>query len=245
VPSWRFGSSLGVDPVCRRKVCTFDCAYCQLGRTTEKTAERREFISPRRLEEDLRAALGKRSPDIVTFSGTGEPTLASNLGELARVAKSLTGLPVAILTNSSLLPDAGVREDLMAFDVVSAKIDAATQRTFERVNQPLPGITLSSVLDGLREFREAFRGKLYVQSMFIAENKGEARGIAAVCKGISPQKVHLDTPFRPALTPPLGREEMAVVAAEFSGLNAVNVYDVRPPKAVPIDETETSLRRPG
>ncbi len=244
VPSWRLGASLGIDPICERNVCSFDCVYCQLGRTTEKTAERREFISTQQLENDLRDALGRCSPDIVTFSGTGEPTLASNLGELVRVAKSLTDLPIAILTNSSLLSQERVREGLAGFDMVSAKLDAATPEVFERVNKPLSGITFDSVLDGLRDFRKMFSGEFYIQSMFVDGNKGEADGIAAISRKLAPHKVHLDTPFRPSSIPPLGEGEMAGIKAAFAGLNAISIYDVKAPNTVPIDDVETRMRRP-
>ncbi len=245
VPSWRLGASLGVDPICKRKVCSFDCVYCQLGRTTDKTAERRAFIRAPQLKKDLSKALGECEPEVVTFSGTGEPTLASNLGELVGIVRKATSIPVAILTNSSLVADEGVRNDLMGFDIVSVKLDASTPETFKRVNHPLPSIDFAQVLGGLRRFSEDFQGELHVQCMFVDENKGEADGIAGIARGLKPAIVHLDTPLRLSPAPPLAPEELSRIKEKFSGLNAISVYDIKKPAVEPIDAQETIVRRPG
>ncbi|HEX54610.1 MAG TPA: radical SAM protein, partial [Candidatus Altiarchaeales archaeon] len=102
VPSWRLGRSLGVDPICGKKVCNFDCIYCQLGRTSRK-AERRKFVEADKVREDIERIIDKVSADVITLSGTGEPTLAENLNEIIDVIREMTDLPIAILTNSSLL----------------------------------------------------------------------------------------------------------------------------------------------
>ena len=121
VPSWRLGRSLGVDLVSTEgKTCSFDCIYCQLGRTIYPQMERREFVTMAQLATELEAVKNNIVADYVTFSGMAEPTLASNLGEAIRIAKLILPLPVAILTNSSLMPREDVCDDLAQADVVIA-----------------------------------------------------------------------------------------------------------------------------
>src|SRR5215218_7520939 len=127
VASWRVGRSLGVDVLCVNSVCSFRCVYCQLGRINVHTAERRVYVPTERVLEDLRAA-DWRGADVITLSGSGEPTLAANLGEVIRGIKRLTGKPVLVLTNSAHLWDAHVRRELSRADSVFCKLDGRTRR---------------------------------------------------------------------------------------------------------------------
>ena len=118
VPSRRLGRSLGVDLV-PFKVCSYDCVYCQLGRTTTKTTERREWVPLAEVLPELRARLASAGPvDDVALAGSGEPTLHSALGEVIRAVRTMTSAPIAVLTNGSLLFREDVRRDLFAADVV-------------------------------------------------------------------------------------------------------------------------------
>ena len=156
VPSWRLGRSLGIDLLStERKTCSFDCIYCQLGPTVHPLTERREFVSLSQLASELEAVKGVEA-DYVTFSGVGEPTLAENLGRAISMSRSLLDRPVAVLTNSSLMPREDVRRDLVAADVVVAKVDAADEETFHRVNRPVPGYSLDEVLQGIDLFRRSY-----------------------------------------------------------------------------------------
>jgi len=203
VPSWRLGKSLGIDTVCAEgKTCSFDCIYCQLGKTIHKTNERRMFVETERVRQDLKDMLKKTDPDVVTVSGTGEPTLAANLGEIADMVREVTDLPLAILTDSSLMIGDDVRKDLNKFDIVVAKLDAPNQNIFEEINQPLDGITLKSVLDGIKRFRKEFKGYLALQMMFVEQNKGHAKEIAELARAIKPNEVQLNTPLRPCPVKP-------------------------------------------
>jgi wyosine [tRNA(Phe)-imidazoG37] synthetase (radical SAM superfamily) len=152
VASWRLGRSLGVDILSTAgKTCSFDCIYCQLGRTVNRTTERRVYVPPEAIAREL-AAMAHRIDDIadmVTFSGMGEPTLGANLGEVVKVIRSHCRKPIAILTNAALITDEHVREDLKRLDIVVAKLDAPHQRLFERVNRPVSGtIKLDAILEG-------------------------------------------------------------------------------------------------
>ena len=174
VPSWRLGRSLGIDLLSTSgKVCSFDCLYCQLGKTITLTTKRREFISIAKLGEELEEVKGVVA-DYVTFSGGGEPTLASNLGQAIEIAKSSLHLPVAVLTNSSLMPREDVRRDLAKADVVVATVDAHNQELFRQINRPVTALLLGDILEGIKLFRREFKGKLCLEVMFIELNKNFA-----------------------------------------------------------------------
>ena len=243
VSSWRLGRSLGVDLLSREKTCSFDCIYCQLGRTINPQVERKQFVPTARLAQELEAVRGI-SADYVTFSGTGEPTLASNLGQAIKLVKSILPLPVAILTNSSLMPREEVRHELMQADVVVAKVDAPDEQIFRHINRPIVGYSLDQILRSIEQFSKEFKGKLALQMMFIAQNKHYAGQMADIARQISPEEVQLNTPLRPCPIKPLTPEEMAIIAEEFAGLKAVNVYQAPKPEVVPLNLEETLRRRP-
>ena len=245
VPSWRLGRSLGVDLVSTEgKTCSFDCIYCQLGRTIYPQMERREFVTMAQLATELEAAKNNIVADYVTFSGTAEPTLASNLGEAIRIAKSILSLPVAILTNSSLMPREDVCDDLAQADVVIAKIDAANEQMFRQINNPVIDYSFDQILYSIEDFRKRFKGKLALQMMFIAINKDYARQMADIAKRLSPDEVQLNTPLRPCPVKPLTPEAMTIIESEFTGLRVVNVYQGLKPEVVPLNLEETLRRRP-
>jgi wyosine [tRNA(Phe)-imidazoG37] synthetase (radical SAM superfamily) len=196
VRSWRVGVSLGVDLLCVNSVCSFRCLYCQLGRINVHTSERRVFVPTRRVLEDL-ARSAWREADVITFSGSGEPTLAANLGETVRAVKEMTSKHVLVLTNSSLLHDAQVRRELCEADRVFCKLDAADEGTFRRVNRPAAGVTLRSVVEGIKAFRAEFAGYLGVQTMLLPHNLACAEGLARLLAEIRPDEVQLNAPSRP------------------------------------------------
>lgn len=246
VPSWRLGRSLGIDPVCKRKVCSFDCVYCQLGRTTEKTAERRIFVESGKIREDLeeiwKKARGKA--DVVTLSGTGEPELAGNLGELIEIAREVTGLKVAVLTNSSLMDKKEVRKDLARADIVVAKLDAPNREIFEKVDRPHPSIKFGGMVEGMRKFRSEFRGKYALQMMFVESNKDCAKEMRRLAEGMKPDEVQIDTPVRNSPARPLGREEVERIKSVFKGMDYISVYDRKKPEVDTVNREETYERRP-
>jgi wyosine [tRNA(Phe)-imidazoG37] synthetase (radical SAM superfamily) len=243
VPSWRLGKSLGIDPVCE-KTCSFDCVYCQLGGTENKKIERKKFVEEKKVEEELQQALQKIKPDVVTFSGMGEPTLALNLAEILDTVKKKAVQPVAVLTNSSLLSLEGVRKDLQGFDLVCAKLDACNSRLFEEINRPAKGIAFEQTLAGIKKFRKEFSGKLALQMMFVAQNKEKAREMASLAMEIKPDMVQINTPLRKCPVRPLSRKELGLIKKEFKGLNAISVYDAEMPDAKALDLQETLQRRP-
>lgn len=243
VPSWRFGRSLGVDPICsEKKICSFDCVYCQLGRTKMKTLQRKPYIDVSRMKKELEST-EKENIDVITFSGTGEPTLNSELGDMIAFAKKF-GFPVVILTNSSLLSDANVRNTLGNADIVAAKFDVPNEEIFQKVNRPIQGLHFETILEGIKSFRKEFRGKLALQMMFIGDNKTHAEEMARLAKEIGPDEVQIDTPLRRSTVPPLSPAEIEEIEGVFTGLPIISVYKKKRPKTVPIDLHETFIRRP-
>jgi wyosine [tRNA(Phe)-imidazoG37] synthetase (radical SAM superfamily) len=196
VNSWRLGRSLGVDLLCVNSICSFRCAYCQLGRINVHTAERKIFVPTRKVLEDLRRSAW-READCVTLSGSGEPTLAGNLGEVIRGIKSLTGRPVVVLTNSTRLTDAQVRRELRGADAVFCKLDAADEETFRRINRPVEGLMLRSVVEGIKKLRAEYTGRLAVQTMLTTLNVGMVAEFARVLREVMPDEVQINTPARP------------------------------------------------
>ncbi len=252
VSSWRLGKSLGVDPICSEtKVCSFDCVYCQLGKG-EKTIERRAFVSPRKLEEDFR--LFEKSglkADVITFSGTGEPTLASNLTELVARARKTSRLPIAVLTNSSFLGDESVAATLRGFDVVAAKLDAADESVFKAVNKPHEKIFFDDYFDGIKKFRKNYGGKFCVQAMFVEANKDCAREIALLARELKPNEVQVNTPLRPCAVKPLNEKQLSVIEGVFKeegggsqSLGKIySVYEAKKPSVKPLDLSEVRKRK--
>lgn len=245
VASWRLGRSLGIDLLSvKEKTCSFNCIYCQLGRTVHLVSERREFVSLAELTRELDSAT-KIEADYVTFSGTGEPTLASNLGRAIEIVRSIVQLPIAVLTNSSLMPSEDVCRELSKADVVVAKLDAPNEELFTLMNRPVSGLHFRNIVEGIKNFRDEYKGKLALQMMFIAANKDYASAMAMVAADISPDEVQINTPLRPCGADPLSPEEVALIQQRFVNFkNVVTVYETPRHEVTPLSLGETLWRRP-
>jgi wyosine [tRNA(Phe)-imidazoG37] synthetase (radical SAM superfamily) len=200
VPSRRLGFSLGVD-ILPFKTCTLDCVYCQLGRTPRTTNRRRSWFPAKDILAQVRAALesGQRI-DAVTFSGSGEPTLNRDLGRLIRAIKKLTGIPVVVLTNGTLLSRKDVRDDLAAADIVVPSLDAATAARFRRVNRPHRSLKAGKVIDGLFAFRKGFKGEIWLEIMLVKgvnDSPAHLQALKKAADRIRPDRIHLNTVVRP------------------------------------------------
>lgn len=245
VPSWRLGSSLGIDLLSTsKKTCSFDCVYCQLDRTINSLDEPKEFVSVSKLASELEQVRGVQA-DYATFSGIGEPTLASNLGQAIELVKSRLSLAVAVLTNSSLMDREDVRQALAKADVVVAKLDTPREELFHTINCPTANCSLDKVLQGISHFKQGFEGTLALQIMFIEANKKYASDIARITEYLSPDEVQLNTPLRPCAVSPLTREEMSRIKQAFSQCkNVLTVYEAQRPEVAPLNLQETRRRRP-
>jgi wyosine [tRNA(Phe)-imidazoG37] synthetase (radical SAM superfamily) len=243
VASWRLGISLGIDLLSsKRKICNFDCIYCQLGKTSRFAEKPEIYVKTSEIIKELER-LPRVKVDYITFSGRGEPSLAKNLGEVMRAVKRLNLAPIAVLTNFSLINQADIRENLSSADFVIAKLDAYSQESIEKINQPARAIRFKNILHGIKQFKKDFKGKFALQIMFVEENQRDADKLAKLAQEINPDEVQVNTPRRPCKVRPLLREEIARIKEYFSGLNFISVYDVQPKKVVPISKEETKIRR--
>ena len=201
VQSRRLGRSLGIDLV-PFKTCTYDCIYCQLGQTTDKTLERKEYVPIARvlMEVEQKLASGETF-DYVSLAGSGEPTLHSGIGSLIRQIGKLTEVPIAVLTNGSLLWMDDVQEALMPASLILPSLDVGRDSLFQRVNRPHSKISFSRMVNGLASFTNRYEGTIWLESLLLEGITGiprEAGKIAAIIKRIAPARTQLNTVVRPA-----------------------------------------------
>jgi len=201
VTSRRLGRSLGVNNV-PYKTCSYSCVYCQLGRTTDLTVERRSFYDWRDIVREVVEFTSRYGEvvDYVTLVPDGEPTLDANLGKVIEAVKAEVGVKVAVLTNASLLWLGEVRVDLSSADLVSVKVDAVDEVRWRRVNRPHPSLSLGRVLEGVLEFSESYGGTLISETMLVHglnTDPESYRAIASYLSRLSPRRAYLAVPVRP------------------------------------------------
>ena len=200
VASRRLGFSLGVD-IIPFKTCTLDCIYCQLGSTGRTTARRRRFFPPREILAQIKAAVASGPKiDVITFSGSGEPTLNKDIGRLIRSIKRMTRIPVVVLTNGTLLTRGDVRRDLAAADVVVPSLDAVPAALFRRVNRPHASLVNARIVDGLARFRDGYAGEIRLEIMLVKgvnDSPAHIAALRAAVARIRPDRIELNTVVRP------------------------------------------------
>lgn len=200
VPSRRLGYSLGID-ILPFKTCSLNCVYCQLGRETKTTTRRKAYFSVEDILTQVAQALRSgRRIDYLTFSGSGEPTLNKNLGILIRGIKKMTTIPVAVLTNGTLLIRKDVRQELLAADLVVPSLDAAWPEMFQEVNRPHPSLKASGLVWGLMKFHKEFQGRLWLEIMLVKginDSPAHLQALKEVFEAIRPDRVQLNTVVRP------------------------------------------------
>jgi wyosine [tRNA(Phe)-imidazoG37] synthetase (radical SAM superfamily) len=228
VKSWRFGRSLGIDPIGATSTCSFNCVYCQLGDIQQQTIRRRVFIPTAQILRDLQAILPQSTFDVVTISGSGEPTLALNLVDILSCIKEHTLQPVVVLTNGTMLDDPKVRTDLKLANSVAVKLDAVSPEQLRRVNRSIAEVDLASILSGLALFRREYQGNLAIQTMVLSPwlPEVEAEYIRWL-RCLTPDEVQLNTPTRPRpLTHILsarGNQELQLQPQELQQLKCVDL----------------------
>jgi wyosine [tRNA(Phe)-imidazoG37] synthetase (radical SAM superfamily) len=201
VPSRRLGMSLGVDLV-PKKVCTLDCVYCEVGKTSKLTTQRLEYILFEKVINELKNYFSNNpDPDYITFSGSGEPTLNSRIGEILQFIKhEKPKIPVAVLTNGTLLYDKNVRQELLDADVVLPSLDAATEATFQKINRPAKELTVEKHIQGLVEFRKEYTGQLWLEVFILPgynDNVKDLKALKNAFEQIKPDEIQLNTLDRP------------------------------------------------
>jgi wyosine [tRNA(Phe)-imidazoG37] synthetase (radical SAM superfamily) len=220
VPSRRLGRSLGVDLV-PFKTCTYDCIYCQLGSTTSKRIQRREWVPVETVLREVENKLASR-PDYITLSGSGEPTLFRPLDKLIEAIHDVTDIPVAVLTNGSLLGMSEVQTELSQADLVIPSLDAGTDVAFQLVNRPHPGISFARMVAGLVRFRRRFRKPFWLELFLVAgynDSEQELAGIRRCVQLVQPDRLQLNTVTRPPAQEcarAVPRHRLEQIAATFS-----------------------------
>ncbi|MGQ9551627.1 MAG: radical SAM protein, partial [Candidatus Bathycorpusculaceae bacterium] len=203
VPSRRLGKSLGINNV-PAKTCTYSCVYCQLGKTIKMTMDRQAFYKPEDIFNEVRqkvekAALKNERIDYLTFVPDGEPTLDVDINEEISLLRRI-GIPIAVITNASLLWQKDVKEDLLKADFVSLKVDAFSEDLWRRINRPYKGLRLNAVLKGIREFAEEFEGTVVSETMLIdgIDYGDEFERIAEFLRGLKKlNRAYIAIPTRP------------------------------------------------
>lgn len=203
VPSRRLGMSLGVDLV-PHKVCTLDCVYCECGATTKLTVNRKEYILYNRITEELEHYF-KHNPDpeYITFSGSGEPTLNSRIGDVIIFIKSKKpNIPIAVLTNGTLLNNKSLRNEICKADVILPSLDAAVSSDFQKINRPHSSLTVETYIQGLIDLRKEFSGKIWLEILILSGYNDNHENISALKEAIlkiKPDSIQLNTLDRPGV----------------------------------------------
>lgn len=233
VPSRRLGLSLGVDLV-TPKTCTYDCLYCQVGRTTRKILEPGALVPMEDVQGELKRSLEGITPDIITFSGSGEPTLNSEIHLAIDFVKSFTETKIAVLTNGSLLWREEVRKKILKADIIMPTLSSAFERTYRAIHAPHRDLHLNTVIEGLRLLRRDYKGNLHLEIVLLKgynDSDEEIEALREVIGGIGPDKIQLNTVVRPpadsrALS--LDRQRLEEIKI-FLGVKAEVIADI-PPK---------------
>jgi len=253
VPSRRFGLSLGIDPL-EPKTCCYDCVYCQQGRTTTLSTTREDLVPVTDVLADVREALARCTPDVLTLAGSGEPTLYLSMGELIDGLHEMCEAPVVVLTNGALMGDPQVRSEASRAEIISPSLDAGDAETFRRINRPHPDVDFDAMVEGLRALRQEASGR-YLLEVLVARGVNDApvhlERLAALARSIEPDAILVNTPVRP--TPgrrqlALDGEQMQRIAAMFGPsaevIAARETAHARPSTALPRDVLAVLERRP-
>ena len=234
VPSRRLGMSLGIDLV-PHKVCTLDCVYCECGATTKLTIDRKEYILFDKVREEVEHYFDNNpDPDYITFSGSGEPTLNSRIGDMISLLKNIRpAIPIAILTNGTLLSSKQLRKELLKADVVLPSIDAALESSFQKLNRPHTSLTVDTYIQGLVDFKKEFKGEVWLE-IFILPGYNDSEEDLQLLKDaiikINPDKVQLNTLDRPGAVQgiqPATHADLARINANW-GLENIEIIAAAP-----------------
>ncbi|MDP2921513.1 MAG: radical SAM protein [Candidatus Omnitrophota bacterium] len=243
VYSWRLGRSLGVDPISQKdKTCSFDCSYCQLGKTGDLVSERKIYIQSKAILEEISSIPKSEKIDYIALSGSGEPTLAQNLGEIIRGIRRIRKEKIAVITNAALINSSDVRDDLALADFVLVKLDANAEDLFRSINNPAEGIRFGDVVKGIKKFKETYKGRLALQVMLIEKNKQYASEIAKMAVKLGIKEVQLNTPTRLCPEKALTRPEMDILKKHFKGMKINYVYDAKTRLVTAMDKEEAERR---
>ena len=203
VPSRRLGLSLGVDLI-PPKTCTYDCLYCEVGRTTCHTIETSPLVSLQKISDELETALSKNRPDTITLAGSGEPTLNSEIDRIISFIKERTDIQIALLTNGSLFWKEEVMKKVMSADILLPTLSTVFNGTFKTIHRPCHGLNISMIISGLKDLRKQYNGLIFLEIILLAginDTEHEVEGLRKTINEISPDRVQLNTVIRPPSDP--------------------------------------------
>lgn len=235
VPSRRLGISLGIDIV-PFKICTMDCVYCEIGKTKILTIQRDEYVDYNEIISEIDSYLSS-SPilDFITFSGAGEPTLHSRIGDIIHHLKAnYSNYKIALLTNGSLFTDPKVRRDCLDVDLILPSLDAVSDEAFEKINRPHPDLNNQKIINGLIELRKEFNNKILMEVFIIPginDNHNEISLLKQNLQKINPDEVQLNSLDRPGTekwVTSLSKKEMQKIANQFYPLNTEIITKFKP-----------------
>ncbi|MEA3495062.1 MAG: radical SAM protein [Bacteroidota bacterium] len=234
VPSRRLGMSLGIDLV-PHKVCTLNCVYCECGKTTDLTTERKEYVPYKKVIEELEHFMNNNpAPDYITFSGSGEPTLNSRIGDIVEFIKqNYPKISLALLTNGTLLNDKKVRAEILKTDVVLPSLDAASKKAYLKINRPFHSLDLTEYIKGLVEFRKEYNGKIWLEVLIIPDYNDDKENLKLLKEAflkIKPESIQLNSLDRPGVIDSLrtiSRQELQEIA-NFWNLDNVEIIASAP-----------------
>jgi wyosine [tRNA(Phe)-imidazoG37] synthetase (radical SAM superfamily) len=230
VPSRRLGQSLGIDLI-PPKTCTYDCLYCQVGRTTCLAAEPGLFVPTGEVIEELKDVIKKTHPDTITLAGSGEPTLHSEIDQVISLIKGVTDTRIALLTNGALLWRKEVRDRVLGADLIMPTLTTVFEKTFRKIHRPHRGLELPSIIEGLKELRKEYGGVVLLEIFLLSginDNMKELEGVKDVIEDIFPDKIQLNTVVRPPSdhsAMPLNMEQMEKIR-DFFGEKAEIIASV-------------------
>ncbi len=199
VPSRRLGLSLGVDLI-PAKTCTYDCLYCEVGKTTRLTVNPLPFVPVREVAKEVKAKLLNVVPDAITLAGSGEPVLHSEIDRIIAAIKEITETRVAILTNGSLFFRDDIRRRVREADIIIPTLSTAFEQTFKRIHRPHPALNLDGIIKGLKDLRNQYNGLMFLEVILLAginDTEKELVALKKVLRDISPDKIQLNTVVRP------------------------------------------------
>lgn len=204
VPSRRLGQSLGVNNIPPLKQCSYDCVYCQVGPTAQRSIRRQAFYAPQEIAQAVERKLAEcrqahARVDYITFVPDGEPTLDINLGRAIELLRPL-GCKIAVITNATLIGQEDVREDLLRADWISLKVDAVQEDAWRVINRPHPALELQPMLDGMRAFVQAFAGTLTTETLLVCginDDDANLEDVAATLADLQPAVAYVAAPTRP------------------------------------------------
>ncbi|MDA3872000.1 MAG: radical SAM protein [Candidatus Marinimicrobia bacterium] len=234
VPSRRLGMSLGIDLI-PTKVCSLNCVYCECGKTTNLTIERKEYVPYNKVTNELEHYFKNNpTPDYVTFSGSGEPTLNSKIGDISKFLKlNYPYIPIAVLTNGTLFDQKEVRTELLDADLVLPSLDAASELSFKKINRPFHTLNIDKYIQGLIDFRKEYSGKIWLEVLILPgynDNKKDLKLLKDAFVKIKPDKIQLNSLDRPGILNTLRsatRNELQQIA-DFLNLDNVEIIASAP-----------------